>query len=164
MQGRARGRKGERKTYHIWQKKMCAMEFGIYLLNMAKPPRAQERQERARANRKGSYPTKKLKEFSTTPISESAVFLVVMPVAPGPSDLKVRHCQAPDRNIFLRSSSPGHRHEPVDAASTQNFRVVDSCHNLNCGWSSNFQQSTGCLEYCMILKQRVSFKTVEIVS
>ena len=44
---------------------MCAMEFGIYLLNVAKPPRAQER---ARAKRKGSYPTKKLKEFSTTPI------------------------------------------------------------------------------------------------
>ncbi len=40
------------------------MEFGIYLLNVAKPPRAQER---ARAKRKGSYPTKKLKEFSTTP-------------------------------------------------------------------------------------------------
>ncbi len=63
MQGRARGRKGERKTYHIWQQRMCAMEFGIYLLNVAKPPRAQER---GRAKRKGSYPTKKLKEFSTT--------------------------------------------------------------------------------------------------
>ena len=64
MQGRARGRKGERKTYHIRQKRMCAMEFGIYiLLNLAKPPHAQER---ARAKRKGSYPTKKLKEFSTT--------------------------------------------------------------------------------------------------
>ena len=60
MQGRARGRKGERKTYHIWQKRMCAME----LLNVAKPPRSQER---ARAKRKGSYPTKKSKEFSTAP-------------------------------------------------------------------------------------------------
>ena len=43
---------------------MCAMEFGIYLLNVAKPPRAQEV---SRAKGKGSYPTQKLKEFSTTP-------------------------------------------------------------------------------------------------
>ena len=38
------------------------MEFGGYLLNVAKNPRAQER-----APRKGSYPTKKQQEFSTTP-------------------------------------------------------------------------------------------------
>ena len=56
MQGRARGRKGERKTYHITISKMWAMEFGGFLLNVAKPSRAQER---ARAKRKGSYPTKK---------------------------------------------------------------------------------------------------------
>ena len=41
------------------------MEFGIYLLNVAKNAHAQER---ARAKRKGSYPTKKLKVFLTTPI------------------------------------------------------------------------------------------------
>ena len=49
MQGCARGGKGERKTYHI-------MEFGGYLLDVARKIRAQER---ARAKRKGSYPTKK---------------------------------------------------------------------------------------------------------
>ena len=37
----------------------------IYLLNVAKTPRAQER---ARAKRKGSYPTKKQQEFLTSPI------------------------------------------------------------------------------------------------
>ena len=64
MQGRTRGRKGERKTYHVTIIYMRAMEFAGYLLNMAKPPRAQER---ARAKRKGSYHTKMIKEFSTTP-------------------------------------------------------------------------------------------------
>ena len=64
MQGRARGRKGERKTYHINPYHHVTMEFGGYLLNVAKTPRAQER---ARAKRKGSYPTKKQQEFSTTP-------------------------------------------------------------------------------------------------
>ena len=63
MQGRARGRKGERKTYHINPYHHITMEFGGYLLNVAKTPRAQER---ARAKRKGSYPTKKQQEFSTT--------------------------------------------------------------------------------------------------
>ena len=61
MQGRARGRKGERKTYHIWQKRMYTMEFGIYWLNVAKPPRAQERA-------RGPILPKSYKEFSTTPI------------------------------------------------------------------------------------------------
>ena len=56
MQGRARGRKGERKTYHINPYHHISMEFGGYLLNVAKTPRAQER---ARAMRKRSYPTKK---------------------------------------------------------------------------------------------------------
>ena len=65
MQGRARGRKGERKTYHINPYHHITMEFGGCLLNVAKKnPRAQER---ARAKRKGSYPTKKQQEFSTTP-------------------------------------------------------------------------------------------------
>ena len=64
MQGRARGRKGERKTYHINPYHHITMEFGGYLLNVAKTPRAQER---ARAKRKASYPTKKQQEFSTTP-------------------------------------------------------------------------------------------------
>ena len=69
MQGRARarkgGRKGERKTYHINPYHHITMEFGGYLLNVAKTPRAQER---ARAKRKGSYPANKQQEFSTTPI------------------------------------------------------------------------------------------------
>ena len=65
MQGRARGRKGERKTYHITIYHHITMEFGGYSLNVAKKnPRAQER---ARAKRKGSYPTKKQQEFLTTP-------------------------------------------------------------------------------------------------
>ena len=57
MQGRARGRKGERKTYHITIYHHITMEFGGYSLNVAKNPHAQER---ARAKRKGSYPTKKI--------------------------------------------------------------------------------------------------------
>ena len=36
MQGRARGRKGERKTYHINPYHHITMEFGVYLLNVAK--------------------------------------------------------------------------------------------------------------------------------
>ena len=38
MQGRARGRKGERKTYHINPYHHITMEFGGYLLNVAKTP------------------------------------------------------------------------------------------------------------------------------
>ena len=38
MQGRARGRKGERKTYHINPYHHITMEFGTYLLNVAKKP------------------------------------------------------------------------------------------------------------------------------
>ena len=38
MQGRARGRKGERKTYHINPYHHITMEFGGYLLNVAKKP------------------------------------------------------------------------------------------------------------------------------
>ena len=38
MQGRARGRKGERKTYHINPYYHITMEFGGYLLNVAKKP------------------------------------------------------------------------------------------------------------------------------
>ena len=38
MQGRARGRKGERKTYHITIYHHITMEFGVYLLNVAKHP------------------------------------------------------------------------------------------------------------------------------
>ena len=38
MQGRARGRKGERKTYHINLYHHITMEFGAYLLNVAKNP------------------------------------------------------------------------------------------------------------------------------
>ena len=37
MQGRARGRKGECKTYHINPYHHITMEFGGYLLNVAKP-------------------------------------------------------------------------------------------------------------------------------
>ena len=48
------------------------MEFGISLLNVAKPFRAQER---ASANRKGSYPTKKLKEFSTAPMYGTGIYI-----------------------------------------------------------------------------------------
>jgi len=62
MQGRARGRKGERKTYHINPYHHITMEFGGYLFNVAKKP------TRARAKRKGSYPTQKQQELSTTPI------------------------------------------------------------------------------------------------
>ena len=46
MEGRARGRKGERKTYHMWEK----------------PQRVRK------AKRKGSYHTKIWKEFLPTPI------------------------------------------------------------------------------------------------
>ena len=38
MQGRARGRKGERKRYHINPYHHITMEFGGYLLNVAKKP------------------------------------------------------------------------------------------------------------------------------
>ena len=38
MQGCARGRKGERKTYHINPYHHITMEFGGYLLNVAKKP------------------------------------------------------------------------------------------------------------------------------
>ena len=38
MQGRARGRKGERKTHHITSYHHITMEFGGYLLNVAKKP------------------------------------------------------------------------------------------------------------------------------
>ena len=38
MQGRARGRKGERKTHHITSYHHITMEFGGYLLNVAKTP------------------------------------------------------------------------------------------------------------------------------
>ena len=38
MQGRARGRKGERKTHHITSDHHITMEFGGYLLNVAKNP------------------------------------------------------------------------------------------------------------------------------
>ena len=38
MPGRARGRKGERKTYHINPYHHITMEFGGYLLNVAKNP------------------------------------------------------------------------------------------------------------------------------
>jgi len=50
---------------------------------------------------------------------ESTVFLVV-PFAPvlNTPNLKVQALPKPH--------SPGHRHEPIDAASTQNFRVVNS--------------------------------------
>jgi len=38
MQGRPRGRTGERKTYHITIYHHITMEFGGYLLNVAKNP------------------------------------------------------------------------------------------------------------------------------
>ena len=48
MQGRARGRKGERKTYHINPYHHITMEFGGYLLNVAKTPtRARARKGKA---------------------------------------------------------------------------------------------------------------------
>ena len=48
MQGRARGRKGERKTYHINPYHHITMEFGGYLLNVAKnPARARARKGEA---------------------------------------------------------------------------------------------------------------------
>jgi len=53
MQGGARGRKGERKTYHI------TMEFGGYLLNVAKSPRLQERKGEAQGIPKKKHPKKK---------------------------------------------------------------------------------------------------------
>ena len=56
MQGRARGRKGERKTYHINPYHHITIEFGGHLLNVAKTPtRAIPRKGEAQ----GSYPTKK---------------------------------------------------------------------------------------------------------
>ena len=42
MQGRARGRKGERKTYHINPYHHITMEFGGYSLNVAKKPHARK--------------------------------------------------------------------------------------------------------------------------
>ena len=48
MLGRARGRKGERKTYHINPYHHIPMEFGGYLLNVAKnPTRARARKGEA---------------------------------------------------------------------------------------------------------------------
>ena len=48
MQGRARGRKGERKTYHITIYHHITMEFGGYSLNVAKnPTRARARKGEA---------------------------------------------------------------------------------------------------------------------
>ena len=48
MQGRARGRKGERKTYHITIYDHITMEFGGYSLNVAKnPTRARARKGEA---------------------------------------------------------------------------------------------------------------------
>ena len=48
MQGRARGRKAERKTYHINPYHHITMEFGGYLLNVAKnPTRARARKGEA---------------------------------------------------------------------------------------------------------------------
>ena len=48
MQGRARGRKGERKTHHITSYHHITMEFGGYLLNVAKnPTRARARKGEA---------------------------------------------------------------------------------------------------------------------
>ena len=38
MQGRARARKGERKTHHITSYHHITMEFGGYLLNVARNP------------------------------------------------------------------------------------------------------------------------------
>ena len=74
MQGGARGRKGERKTYHINPYHHITMEFGGYLLNVAKnPTRARAR----KAKRKGSCPTKKQQEFSTTPIYNTYSYLLL---------------------------------------------------------------------------------------
>ena len=48
MQGRARGRKGERKTHHITSYHHITMEFGGYSLNVAKnPTRARARKGEA---------------------------------------------------------------------------------------------------------------------
>jgi len=48
MQGRARGRKGERKTYQNTIKHQNTMEFGGYSLNVAKnPTRARARKGEA---------------------------------------------------------------------------------------------------------------------
>ena len=48
MQGRARGRKGERKTHHITSYHHITMEFGGYLLNVGKnPTRARARKGEA---------------------------------------------------------------------------------------------------------------------
>ena len=57
MQGCARGRKGERKTYHINPYHHITMEFGGYVLNVAKKP------TRARAKLKGvlSYSYQKVR-------------------------------------------------------------------------------------------------------
>ena len=64
MQGRARGRKGERKTHHITSYHHITMEFGGYLLNVAKnPTRARARKGEAQ----GVLSYKKLKGIFDNP-------------------------------------------------------------------------------------------------
>ena len=53
MQGGARGRKGERKTYHI------TVEFGGYLLNVAKTPTRARAQGRSARGPQKKTPQKK---------------------------------------------------------------------------------------------------------
>ena len=62
MQACARGRMGERKTYHI------TMEFGGYLWIFIECPRAQER---ARTKRTGSYLPKSKRNFRQPPYDKT---------------------------------------------------------------------------------------------
>ena len=71
MQGRARGRKGERKTYHIT---ISPWNLEDIHWMWQKTPRAQER---ARAKRKGSYPTKKATGIFDNP--HLVLFKVILP-------------------------------------------------------------------------------------
>ena len=100
MQGRARGRNGERKTHHITISPWNLED--IYWM-WQKTPRAQER---TRAKRKGSYPTKKRKEFSTTPIYSKST----------PDNISYVHwftilvCEPPQTSWFIQSMDMFYRH------------------------------------------------------
>ena len=75
MQGCARGRKGERKTYHINPYHHITMEFGGYVLNVAKNP------TRARAKRKGVLSYQKVKGIFDNP---HVIIFTVFDLHPNP--------------------------------------------------------------------------------
>ena len=68
MQGRARGRKGERKTHHITSYHHITMEFGGYLLNVAKKPHARKSAQGRSA--RGPILPKGNRNFRQPPISQ----------------------------------------------------------------------------------------------